>query len=113
MNIEKILTTKNETIINKYIIYDNKKKSKIVGYITYVISNNNCTITSINIIKPNKGYGTILLNEVIKDIKEYFSNIKQIDLDDMSDQFRKEHNIYIKFGFKYINDYGPEMELLL
>ena len=39
--------------------------------------------------------------------------IKVVFLDDMSDQYRNLHNIYKKFGFKYLHDFGPEMKLTL
>ena len=39
------------------------------------------------------------------------NNIKQIKVDDMSDNFMKPNNIYLKNGFTYISKY--ELEMLL
>lgn len=58
----------------------------------------------------NKGFATKLLEETIKILKE--KNIKKIELDDMSSNARTTRNIYINFGFKYINPY-PEPEMIL
>lgn len=65
--------------------------------------------------QPNsrgKGYGTLLLRKIIFQctLKDY---IKYITVDDMSDNYRSEHNIYLKHGFRYIADTGPEMILNL
>jgi GNAT superfamily N-acetyltransferase len=71
--------------------------------------NYECTIVSLFIEKEyrNKGYGTQLLNYV----KQYCINkgLKRIKLDDMTDNFNMKNNIYLKFGFKYIDDGQPEM----
>ena len=54
-----------------------------------------------------KGYATRLLKFAInKSIKK---GLYIIELDDMSDNFRKQHNIYVKHGFGYVSDHGPEM----
>lgn len=60
----------------------------------------------------NKGYGSALLKHVINYAKEL--KLKQIELDDCSDNFNKSCNLYTKLGFTY-NDYknGPEMTLVL
>lgn len=39
----------------------------------------------------------------------YRKEIKYIELDDMSDNYRYENNVYSKCGFKYKDDTGPEM----
>jgi hypothetical protein len=99
-------------------------QNNIIGDINCVINHNdlNIIITSFYVYIPNNGYGTILLQELIKDIKELYRNIKTIELDDMTDRFRKNNNIYIKNGFNYINVnndadgnecVGPEMILYL
>ena len=36
--------------------------------------------------------------------------VKAVTLDDDSDRYRQPHNLYIKLGFKYVDDSGPEME---
>lgn len=58
-----------------------------------------------------KGIGSILLQELIQYAK--LNNVKKIILDDMTDHYRQPHNIYVKHEFKYIGDFGPEMELLI
>jgi len=55
----------------------------------------------------NDGIGSLLLNQLIEFAKN--QRITQIMLDDMTDRYRKQHNIYLKHGFKYINEFGPEM----
>jgi len=72
-----------------------------------------CNITLFKIKKhfQNKKHGTRLLQYYIQLCKD--SNVKHIELDDMTDNYRKNNNIYIKVGFVYINDDGPEMRLNL
>ena len=55
------------------------------------------------------GYASKLLKFSIKQAKE--NGIRYVELEDMSDNFRKDRNIYINHGFKYCHDYGPEMFL--
>ena len=71
------------------------------------------TISSIYVdkVQRGKGIGSILIKEIIKYAKS--NNIKKIILDDMTDNYRQSHNIYIKHGFCYVDDYGPEMELFI
>lgn len=59
----------------------------------------------------NKGIGSILLNQLIEYAKK--TNTQKIILDDMSDNFRLRNNIYLKHGFQYVNEFGPEMELII
>jgi hypothetical protein len=68
-------------------------------------------ITDFSCINTNKGSGSILLKFVIGEMIKI--QIKNITLDDMSNRYRNIHNIYLKFGFKYVHEFGPEMELLL
>lgn len=63
------------------------------------------------LIKPKfrgVGNGTKLL---LKALKEAYlnHNVKTVTLDDMSNNYRKENNIYLKVGLKYDADWGPEM----
>lgn len=84
----------------------------VIGYLQFIkhASENKLTIISLYVspIFQGKGYGSSLLKNVIKFAKkqEYL-----ITLDDMSDRFRSDHNIYIKNGFKYTDSSGPEMQL--
>jgi ribosomal protein S18 acetylase RimI-like enzyme len=57
-----------------------------------------------------QGYGSQLLKNAINDANIHC--IFSIELDDMSDHFAKNNNIYLKNGFKYVNPSdGPEMYL--
>ena len=91
------------------IIYD----STIIGLLHAIIQNNNCNINSLNINfnYQNKGYGSIILSNLI----DYCINnqINNITLDDMSDRFNQKNNIYLKFGFRYIENGFPEMVLFI
>jgi len=85
----------------------------IIGDINSIIDENTCIIKYI-IVKDefrNKGYGTMLLQELIEYCKE--CKINKIELDDMSDNFRKDNNIYLKNNFQYIDEGYPEMVLYL
>ncbi|AYV76408.1 MAG: acetyltransferase GNAT family protein [Terrestrivirus sp.] len=55
----------------------------------------------------NKKIGTHLLRKLV--IKMFDMGIVHIELDDMSDNYRKVRNIYVKHGFKYKYETGPEM----
>jgi len=60
----------------------------------------------------NKGFATELLTISLDYLKN--KNILKINLDDMSDRSWGGNNIYINFGFKYINLFPePEMVLLI
>lgn len=92
----------------RYSLMDSNIK---LGYLNIIIdyNENTSTITDFSCIKPNNGFGSILLDFVINEMK--IIQINNITLDDMSNRFRNSHNIYIKFGFNYLHDFGPEMEL--
>lgn len=64
-------------------------------------------------VKPpfqNLGIGSKLLEKILAYAKN--SGKTMIKVDDMSQRYRCEHNIYSKFGFKYEDQIsGPEMEL--
>jgi hypothetical protein len=87
------------------------KESEIKGHIVFFVNfeDLNCIITNFNINFEHRGYGTILLNEVIDKLKKKYSSIRTIELDDMTDRYRQPNNIYVKFGFTYVSDHGPEM----
>jgi GNAT superfamily N-acetyltransferase len=57
------------------------------------------------------GIGSALLTRLVDYAKE--NNVKKIILDDMTDNCRQANNIYLKHGFNYLYEYGPEMELLI
>lgn len=85
--------------------------NKQLGHLNIIINfnENTATITDFESIAHNNGYGSILLDHVIKWVID--SKCKVICLDDMSERYRQTHNIYLKFGFEYLYDSGPEMEL--
>ncbi len=66
---------------------------------------------AVNHDKRCQGFGSQILHGLIHDAIE--SGVITIELDDMSDNYRKKRNIYTKFGFSYTNDIGPEMMLIL
>lgn len=53
------------------------------------------------------GFASLLLRTMIKEA--YKLHCKSITLDDASDLFGKINNIYLKHGFKYVNEGQPEM----
>jgi len=71
----------------------------------------NGIINSLYVAKDyrNWGLGSILLKHAIDDT--FNNNGLQIELDDVSARSRKSKNIYVKFGFEYVYDGGPEMIL--
>jgi len=109
MNIYEDLTYSDE--FNKgycYNLYINNEKK---GYCNIIINDitKSSIITDFYCMKTNCGFGSILLKYLIEKIRKTKINI--ILLDDMSDRYRNSHNIYLKFGFRYISKTGPEMEL--
>jgi hypothetical protein len=64
------------------------------------------TLTIMRIDATGGGTGTSVMSSAILDAID----CDYISCDDMSDRYRKDHNIYRKFGMKYLNPtYGPEM----
>lgn len=97
-------------LITKKLYLDDK----YIGHINYSI-NLYCKdsyIINLNILKNyrNKGYGSFLLQECLNDIKS--KCIKKVKLNDISFNYRKQNNIYIKFGFKYQDDYNNDMIII-
>lgn len=70
-------------------------------------------IQSIHIDESFRGLGNG--NKLMKGIINYVknNNMDVIYLDDMSQRSRTFHNLYVKNGFKYQYDHGPEMVLYL
>jgi len=54
------------------------------------------------------GIGTLLLLIVVADACD--KGLETILLDDDSDNYNQDNNIYLKLGLHYCEDYGPEME---
>ena len=115
-----IITKMDHLLIKKII--DEKSHMRIIikmyyqkymiGILYAIYQFEDCYIADFNVNEEyqNKGYGSLLMEYLIDHCKE--NNIRKIILDDMSDRFNQEHNIYLKFGFKYISNNFPEMELI-
>ena len=82
-----------------FSLYENNEK---IAYLEVCLN----TITAFECYIPNKGYGSVLLKYVIRTLKKDWPCIY---LDDMSERYRKLHNIYVKYGFEYVDEDGPEM----
>lgn len=59
----------------------------------------------------NKGFAKQILRSIIALAKQ--KQYKRIILDDMSDNYQAEHNLYKSVGFYYLKSGQPEMELIL
>jgi len=104
INIQEIT---NEILIN--VNYD--EKSYISGTIYLNDYELYINYFYVDIKNRNKGIGTNLLNHIINSSKKY--NIKTVHLVDESKNYRTSHNIYIKYGFKYLNNYNRKMIFML
>jgi hypothetical protein len=96
-------------IYSSDLTFDELKNSFdiIFGY-AEVVFNYSLQETIIVSIRSNlKGCGSLLLDHIARESRK--KNIDKITLDDMSDRFRQAHNIYVKFGFIYRDNTGPEM----
>ena len=89
------------------------KKPCIIGWTETVIIDGVMTIKWFTTHSDyrQKGMGDYLLKNVIRYAKE--NNIKEIELDDMTDRFSQKDNIYLKNGFVYLSKGSPEMTLKL
>lgn len=75
---------------------------------------NEATIVGLNVEDQfqNLGIGSKLLERIILDAQA--TNVDMIKVDDMSERYHKNHNIYTKFGFDYVDPTGgPEMVLYM
>jgi hypothetical protein len=95
---------------------DSDDNSNVIGYISYIISNNK----SINIsglyindtTERGKGYGYGLLILFLCYIIKHLDNayfIKTIHLDDCSDNSLTKQSLYYKFGFRISDDSSMEI----
>jgi len=112
------MTIKNMT----KIILKHKNDNRIAGYLTFLKTDNKdnkdndeIVLMYINIEEEytNKGLGTYLLWSLFDHIvcNDFYKDINYIVWDDCSDRSRKNNNIYINIGARYVNKYGPEMIL--
>lgn len=101
---------KNENKLGDAVVCINFELLRRLRSITKLIKPE-CILLSLNVITEfrNNGYGTILLKQVITYCR--CLGIKQINLDDCSNNFNKPNNIYLKAGFRYIVEGFPEMVL--
>jgi GNAT superfamily N-acetyltransferase len=83
----------------------------IASYIEFYTDDNSeeANITSLNVLDEFKGKGLAyyLLLKTIKYLNSV--GILGVTLDDTTDKYRQQDNIYLILGFKYLCDYGPEM----
>ena len=63
------------------------------------------------VLYRGNGCATKILKHIIEYCKLY--TIKKLILDDCTDNFNMNNNIYINCGFKYIEKNLPEMELII
>lgn len=84
-----------------------------LGYIIFFLDEKTKSATILSLIANKKrcGYGTILLQECIEICKK--KQIKIIELDDVTERYRQKNNIYVKYGFQYVHQHGPEMILMI
>ncbi len=92
------------TTLDGFIAYGN---NKIVGLITYNISNNECEILSLDSLKENNGIGTLLIKKVIDIAKK--KNCNRVFLITTNDNIHAL-SFYQKRGFSFSNIYINSME---
>ena len=95
--------------IEYVLIYDNIHQLRNRKY----YENGYIQITNIYVKMKyrNQGHGTHLIRKCITHAKEL--DIKTIKLDDMSDNYKRKNNIYLRNGFRYNKIGEPEMTLIL
>ena len=96
--------------INK-ILLDKKFKIKFPSILETVWDFTENIISVTSIVTDNKyrnrGLGSLLMISCAY-IAEHFG-LKSIELDDMTDNFRKSNNFYSNLSFRYVEDGMPEM----
>lgn len=99
------------------IVLTNKEESLLYGYLDYDINIDLETVLILDLLIyescRGKGYGKFLIQFLYNHILNNHSKIKKITLTDCTSRYRKQNNIYIKLGFKYIDDKDPDMELFI
>lgn len=85
---------------------------KIASYLHLMLDHINHEATIMSLMTQEnmrgQGYATRLLQSAIKLAHETLT-VDYISVDDCTDNFRKDHNIYINNGFKYVEKFYPEM----
>lgn len=75
------------------------------GVLEVIITDNSMTI--ISIVSKIPGCGTDLMRACIA--YAHSRGVVEITVDDCSERYRRDHNIYVKFGMTYNSLDGPEM----
>ena len=88
----------NEILIK--FIYDDK--SYISGTIYLIYNELYINYFHVDIKNRGNGIGTNLLNQIINHSKNNY-DIKTVHLVDESERYKLTNNIYIKYGFNYID----------
>ena len=110
-----------------FIYFVNQENNQLdYGYIQYYISDEENIVNLLYIyVHPElrgRRYGEYLMTEMFRDVttKMRAKDVErfEIHLDDMSDHFAKEDNLYRKMGFEYCEvdedgPCGPEMSLTI
>lgn len=76
------------------------------GMIEVIFHPESMSIIDLHSARPGNGYGTHLIVHACKEAVKL--GITKVTVDDCSDMYRQENNIYTKVGMKYEDD-GPEM----
>jgi GNAT superfamily N-acetyltransferase len=88
-----------------YRICINDKESGMCNFVYSDDESNTIYINCLQIYNAyqGKGYGTVLLYEVLKDAYELYGKTR-VELSDMSDKWGETDNIYKKIGIVYKNN---------
>lgn len=98
------------------VVVTNKEETLLYGYIEYDINmeNREVCIKDFLIYEQcrGKGYGRFLLTKFYNYIlKNYKNKVDKIELVDCSERYNNKNNIYLKFGFNYVQLNEPDMEI--
>jgi ribosomal protein S18 acetylase RimI-like enzyme len=120
-------TTQKKFGDDTFIYFVNHENNELdYGYIQYYISFEDKSVQLLYIyVHPElrgRRYGEYLMQEMFKDVNQKMKNRDiyrfEIHLDDMSDHFGMEDNLYRKMGFEYCEmdeegPCGPEMSMTI
>ncbi len=92
------------------ILFINKNGSHI-AQLQFVVARNNLYIQHIDVEEGyrNYGIGTRLMKKVLAIAKT--RNVRKVKLDCMNTAIPEDHNLFCKFGLKFVNKGLPEMVL--
>jgi hypothetical protein len=82
-----------------------KKCTDYVASIEFTINEDEMYITFLK--SDGNGLGSMLIAYACS--KGDDVSAITVEVDDCSDLYRQEHNIYTKLGFRYVESWGPEM----